>query len=110
MATIPVNLGEAGTLGFPVDQPDGTPMPLDGLSIRLVVYLTGADLILPGYAASGEYRYPDGRVVDHPSIASFDFPADLPLNARAYKCAVQIMQGDWSTLEGHNHILDARRP
>ncbi len=112
MATVPLIIGESGTLGFPVDQPDGTPMPLDGLALRLSIYLRGALLILPGHAASGAYRYPDGRVVDnHPSIAAFDFSDELPLAARAYRCAVQIeTPTGWSTLEGHNHIIDARRP
>lgn len=53
MATFPYTIGESGTLGFPVFQYDGTPLPTDGLAVRLVVYLTGADLILPGTWESG---------------------------------------------------------
>lgn len=110
MTTIPHILGEPGTLGFPVDQPDGTPMPLDDLLLRLIVYLPGADLTIPGWADSGEFMFPDGPR-DHPSIAAFDMPADLPLMARAYRCAVQIDAGSgWRTLEAHTHIIDVRRP
>lgn len=111
MSTINYIIGESGTVGFPIDQPDGTPMPLDGLSIRLVVYLRGADLIIPGYAASGPFMFPDGTVRDHPSIAAFDFSAELPLFARLYPCAVQISTGTlFATVEGHNHYINARRP
>lgn len=112
MATLEYVIGEEGTLGFPVDQPDGSPMPLDGLSLRLVIYRAGADVIVPGYSDSGDYQYPDGRVVeDHPSIAAFDFTSDIDLDARAYRAALQISDGgEWSTLDGHNHIIDARRP
>lgn len=111
MTTLAYTIGEAGTLGFPADQPDGTPMPLDGLTMRLAIYQAGADIFIPGYASSGPFLFPDGTTRDHPSIIAFDFPADLDLDARAYRCAVQILvDATWSTLEGHNHIIDARRP
>ena len=109
MAILTYILGEPGVLGFPIDQPDGTPMPLADLALRLVIYLTGADLVVPGYATSGEFLFPYG-VRNHPSIAAFDVPADLPLAARPYKAAVQINSGSgWHTLEGHIHTIDARR-
>lgn len=109
MAILTYILGEPGVLGFPIDQPDGTPMPLADLSLRLAIYLAGADLMIPGYASSGEFLFPYG-VRNHPSIAAFNVPADLPLVAQPYKCAVQINSGTgWHTLEGHIHTLDARR-
>ena len=53
MATFPYTIGESGALGFPVFQYDGTPIPTDGLAVRLVVYLTGDDLILPAPGRAG---------------------------------------------------------
>ncbi|MTH76305.1 hypothetical protein [Paracoccus aestuariivivens] len=106
-------IGEAGTLGFPIDQPDGAPMPLDGLSLRLVLSRSGVIITIPGYVSSGPFRYEDGSVLDHPSIAAFDFTGELILeDARTYRCAVQIQIGnDWSTLDGHgDHRINARRP
>lgn len=109
MSTLTYILGEPGVLGFPIDQPDGSPMPLADLGLRLVIYLPGADLVITGYASAGEFLFPYG-IRSHPSIAAFDVPADLPLAAKPYKCAVQINSGvGWQTLEGHIHTIDARR-
>ena len=111
MATIVYRAGETGTLGFPVDQVDGTPMPLGGLGIRMVIYLPGADLIVPGYASSGEIKPPYGPPVEHPSIASFDAtPENFPQVPRAYRTVLQINDGTgWQTLAGFDHILEVRR-
>lgn len=111
MATIPYVVGESGTLGFQINQYDGSPMPLDGLDLRLTVYLPGADLILPGNATSGEVVPPlGGAPIMHPSIASFDVtPENLPLSARVYRCALLINDGSgWRTIG--DHLIDVRRP
>ena len=111
MSTIVYRAGESGTLGFPVDQVDGTPMPLDGLGIQLVIYLPGADLIVHGHASSGEIVPQYGDPKDHPSIASFDAtPENFPQLPRAYRAVLQINDGSgWQTLAGHDHIIEVRR-
>lgn len=108
MATITHRAGEPGTLGFAVDQFDGSPMPTEGLDVRLVVYLAGADLILPGRWETGEVVL-TGRPVTHPSIAAFSVtPESLPIPARVYRCALQIDDGTgWRTLD--EHVLEVRK-
>ena len=109
MATFPYTIGESGALGFPVFQYDGTPLPTDGLGVRLVVYLPGADLILTGTWESGSIDIGNGPVI-HPSIASFAAtPESLPLAAKPYSCGLQIDDGSgWRTID--THLIDVRRP
>ena len=109
MATFPYTIGESGTLGFPVFQYDGTPLPTDGLGVRLVVYLPGADLILTGTWESGTIDVGSGPVI-LPSIASFAVtPESLPLAAKPYSCGLQIDDGSgWRTID--THLIDVRRP
>ena len=109
MATVPYTIGESGTLGFPVFQYDGTPLPTDGLAVRLVIYLTGADLILPGTWESGTIDVGAGPVI-HSSIATFAVtPENMPLAAKPYSCGLQIDDGSgWRTID--THLIDARRP
>ena len=109
MATFPYTIGESGTLGFPVFQYDGTPLPTDGLGVRLVVYLPGADLILTGTWESGSIDIGNGPVI-HSSIASFAVtPENMPLAAKSYSCGLQIDDGSgWRTID--THLIDARRP
>ena len=109
MATFPYTIGESGTLGFPVFQYDGTPLPTDGLGVRLVVYLPGADLILTGTWESGSIDIGNGPVI-HSSIASFAVtPENMPLAAKPYSCGLQIDDGSgWRTID--THLIDARRP
>lgn len=111
MATIDYILGERGTLGFPADDFGGSPMDLAGLALRLVIYRGGDDLILPGYATTGELATIDGGEIDHPSIIAFDFTPAVMLTPRAYPCAVQVNDGTgWRTLPGSEFTLDARNP
>ena len=111
MATIDYILGERGTLGFPADDFGGSPMDLAGLALRLVIYRGGDDLILPGYATTGELATIDGGEIDHPSIIAFDFTPEVMLTPRAYPCAVQVNDGTgWRTLPGSDFTLDARKP
>ncbi len=111
MATIDYILGERGTLGFPADDFGGSPMDLAGLALRLVIYRGGDDLILPGYATTGELATIDGGEIDHPSIIAFDFTPAVMLTPRAYPCAVQVNDGTgWRTLPGSDFTLDARNP
>lgn len=109
MATFPYTIGESGTLGFPVFQYDGTPLPTDGLGVRLVVYLPGADLILTGTWESGSIDIGNGPVI-HSSIASFAVtPENMPLAAKPYSCGLQIDDGSgWRTID--THLIDVRRP
>ena len=109
MATVPYTIGESGTLGFPVFQYDGTPLPTDGLGVRLVVYLPGADLILTGTWESGSIDIGNGPVI-HSSIASFAVtPENMPLAAKPYSCGLQIDDGSgWRTID--THLIDVRRP
>ncbi len=109
MATFPYTIGESAPLGFPVFQYDGTPLPTDGLAVRLVVYLTGEDLILPGTWESGPIDIGAGPVI-HPSIASFAVtPESLPLAAKPYSCGLQIDDGSgWRTID--TNLIDVRRP
>ena len=44
MATTVYLSGEAGTLGFLIDNPLGEPMDVTGLTARMVIYLAGDDL------------------------------------------------------------------
>lgn len=112
MATFNYIMGETGTLGFPIDEFNGEPMPLDGLGLRLVIYLAGADLIIPGRADSGEVNTPAGEIVTHPSIAAFDLtPENMPMGPRLYRCALQLDDGTgWQTLPGFDHLLNVRMP
>ncbi|WP_062560990.1 hypothetical protein [Paracoccus aminovorans] len=112
MTTLPYNLGETTTLGFAVDQADGTPMPLDGLQLRVVVFLTGADLVIPAYAVA-DYVVPPGETeqVWHPSIISFDLtPENFQLLPRLWPCAPEINDGTgWRQLPGPDHFIKAWR-
>lgn len=110
MATFPYIMGESGTLGFPIDQFDGKPMPLDGLGLRLVIFLAGADLVIPGRADSGPVTTPSGGIVDHPSIAAFELtPENTPAHPRLYRCALQINDGNgWKNLPGGEHLINVR--
>lgn len=112
MTTLPYNLGETTTLGFAVDQADGTPMPLEGLQLRVVVFLTGADLVIPAYAVA-DYVTPAGQTeqVWHPSIISFDLtPENFPLPPRLWPCAPEINDGTgWAQLPGPDHFIKAWR-
>lgn len=110
MAVARYLVGESGVLGWPIDQFDGTPMPLEDLGLRMVVYLTGADLIIPGHIESGEVSTPDGEIVNHPSIMAFDVtPENMPLRPRSYRCALQTDDGTgWQTLPGEEHYIEVR--
>lgn len=111
MTTITYNLGEPGTLGLPADDFDGRPMDLAGLALRLVIYRGGDDLILPGYATTGELAVIDGGEINHPSIIAFDFTPAVMLTPRAHPCAVQINDGTgWRTLPGSEFVLNVRNP
>ena len=109
MATFPYIMGESGTIGFPVDQWDGSPMPLNDLGLQLVIYLPGADLVIPGTATSGQVASISG-VIDHPSIAAFKLsPENTPMRPRVYRCALQINDGTgFKTLAGGEHLINVR--
>ena len=112
MTTLPYNLGEPSTLGFPIDDATGAPMDLLGLQLRLVVSLNGADLLITGYAGAGEVLPPgETEMVAHPSIAFFDLTdGNFPLQPRLYPCSVQRNDGTgWRTFDGHDHFIKAWR-
>lgn len=111
MSTVLYRSGEAGTLGFPIDDPTGRPMPTAGLAARMIVYCDGPDLVVPGRWSSGELLI-DGRRLDHPSIMAFDIDqATIPLRPRLYKAVLQINDGaqGWQTLPGGDFNLQIRR-
>lgn len=110
METVVYRLGEVGTLGFPIDDPTGEPMPLGGLGLRLVVYLLGADLVIPGYASTGEILF-GGVELIHPSIMAFDIEADtIVLPPLVYRAALQVNDGSgWRTLPGGEIALAVRK-
>lgn len=109
MATIPYVVGESGTLGFPVNQYDGSPIDPAGLGCRLTIYQDGPDLHLIGTWESGPVDDGSGPIT-HPAIASFDaIPETMPVAARAYRCGLAIDDGTgWRVIS--THIIDVRRP
>lgn len=112
MGTTVYIAGEAGTLGFPIDNPLGEPMDITGLTARMVIYLAGDDLEIDGYWDSGEFLI-DGVEITHPSVMAFEIEADtIPLDPRLYRAALQINDGTdgWRTLPGGNINLEVRRP
>ena len=103
--------GEAGTMGFPIDDPFGVPMPVAGLSARMVVERDGPDLVVMGRWSSGEILV-DGHELDHPSIMAFDVtPETFPLPPRLYRAVLQINDGvhGWRSLPGGDFNLNIRR-
>lgn len=109
MIVIQYIVGATGTLGFPIDQWNGTPMPLNDLELRLVIYLTGADLVIPGTATSGEVATLSGVVV-HPAIAAFQLtPENTPMLPDLYRCALQVDDGTgFKTLSGGEYLINVR--
>ena len=109
MATIPYIIGESGTLGFPVNEYDGSPIDPTGLGCRLTIYQDGPDLHLIGTWESGPVDDGSGPIT-HPAIASFAAtPETMPLHATAYPCGLAIDDGTgWRNIG--NHIIDVRRP
>lgn len=108
MGTKEYNIGETGTLGFPVSQYDGTPIDTAGLDVRLTVYRPGDDVTLLGTWISDEIDEGSGPIT-HTAIASFAVtPETFPLNARPYKCALEINDGTGWRVIG-NHLIDARK-
>lgn len=111
MGTVTYRAGEAGTMGFPIDDPTGQPMPTAGLAARMVVERDGPDLIVTGRWSSGEVLI-DGVQMTHPSIMAFDVTAEtFPLPPRVYRAALQVDDGvhGWRTLPGGDFHLDIRR-
>ena len=110
MTTLPYNLGETATRGFAINQADGTPMDLADLQLRVVVFLTGSDLVIPAYAGA-DYVIPPGETeaVWHPSVIMFDLnPGNFPLPPRLWPCAPQINDGSgWTQLPGPDHYIKA---
>lgn len=112
MATIDYILGERGTLGFPADDFGGTPMDLRGLDLRLVIFRAGDDLMIEGYASSGQIAGPGGGEIEHPSIITFDVtPDEMPTVPRAYPATLQINDGTgWRTMPDSDFVLNVRNP
>ncbi len=110
MHEIDYRLGESGTLGFPIDQPDGTPMPLGGLGLRMRVNADGTLVTLAGYSTSGELLI-DGRELTHPSMMAFDIgPADLEIGPGRYPAVLEVNDGSgWRALPGGDFTLHVRR-
>lgn len=109
MTTLPYNLGETATLGFAINQADGTPMDLADLQLRVVVFLTGDDLVIPAYAGA-DFVVPPGETeaVWHPSVILFDLsPENFPLGPESFwACAPEINDGTgWSRLPGPDHFI-----
>lgn len=111
MDPIPYIMGETRTAGIPIDQIDGTPMPLDGLAMRLLIDLgDGTEMIIPMWADSGEVMTTTGQIVDHPSIAAFQMsPANTPPLPDLYRCLLQVDNGKgFKTLADGDHLFHVR--
>lgn len=93
MATIDYIQGEARVLGFVMDQYDGTPLPLDGIGLRLTIHVPGNDIRIDGTGTTGEIDLGAGPI-RHPSIASFALsPANMPTCANLYRISLDIDDG-----------------
>lgn len=87
-------IGESGELGYEVNQPDGTPMSLAGVGLRLIGHFPAGQTVIQGYATSGTIRRGGGTPFFHPSIAGFHLStSNAPQTAGLYKLSFQINDG-----------------
>lgn len=105
--------GTVVTLTFPIDEPTGGPMDLEDLGIRLRIAVLGPDVVITGYATTGEFlREVGGTPFEHPSVAAFDLnPQNMPQKRQTYPAFVEVDDGDgWRTLPGGKIFIDVRSP
>ena len=88
-------LGETGELGWTVVQADGSPMPLAGLALRLVLRRRdGDEIVLPCYATTGEVL-DDGDPLAAPSVMAYEFgPATPEIPVGLYRAAREYNDGE----------------
>ncbi|MDB6177945.1 hypothetical protein PAF17_10575 [Paracoccus sp. Z330] len=103
--------GEAGTLGFPVIDPEtGAPWDATGLDARMVIYLDGVDLVLPGYWLTDQQVIDDGVAMPAATVMAFDIASDsILLPPRVYRAALQIEgRNGWRTLPDGEINIEVR--
>ena len=95
-------LGESGTLGFPVIDPvTGGDMALEGLELRVRIEDLDRVIVIPGYAASGDFVETEGAApVFRGSVVAIDVtPDDMPPFRGTYDGRIEINEGSgWRAL------------
>lgn len=93
--------GSVVSIAFPIDDPLGDPMPLEGLYMRMRILTGGADWVVTGYATEAELLAVEGGVpFTHPYCIGFDLsPISMLQVSGTYPAVIEVDDGDgWRAL------------
>lgn len=94
-------LGESGPLGFPVVDPLGNDMPLDGLELRVRIEDIDRVITIPAYPSSGDFIEEEGAPpIYRGSVITIDVtPENMPALRGTYDGRVEVNDGSgWRML------------